>query len=424
MRTVHVGRRPVHPPVHRQPPAARRHGAKPHRLERRERPGAAHATRHPDRRAAHEALPADGDREPEGGRAEHRHDLRRRREPQGARPRTRARARPAKEALTGGGLGLQLDERAGVPLDAAGRRAGRPRLQARDAAGTRNGHRQRHLGVELPEPGGVLHVEPAADEAVVVVAPCVEQQVGERAGRGEGVEDVRRRVARMARAVGARMERAAGRHRAERVKELVRGDVRAGNPGARSEVDDGVRRARVRRAAALPTDVLLVRRPVVVHEVLRGIRVEGRPRELELQHSHPPLERRERRGRGREPDDGEVGLQSAGEREDVEARRPGRILRPPPGLDLRRVALDPRRELGAPVRAVAGKRVDHVDVRAGDRLGSILTGAGPAPGRPRVTRPATCRDDRHHGERREPLQPAGRVATPVRPHAPSPVVAS
>jgi hypothetical protein len=173
-------------------------------------------------------------------------------------------------------------------------------LQARDAAGTRNGHRQRHLGVELPEPGGVLHVEPAADEAVVVVAPCVEQQVGERAGRGEGVEDVRRRVARMARAVGARMERAAGRHRAERVKELVRGDVRAGNPGARSEVDDGVRRARVRRAAALPTDVLLVRRPVVVHEVLRGIRVEGRPRELELQHSHPPLDRRERRGRGRE----------------------------------------------------------------------------------------------------------------------------
>ena len=166
-----------------------------------------------------------------------------------------------------------------------------------------------------------------------------------------------------------------------RVQELVRGDGRGRDPDAGAVEDDGHPESVRIVAAALAADVVLVRRAVVVHEVLRELRREPRLLQRVEDERETAVERRQLRARTRGADGRDVELRRTRERRHVVPRRARRVLAAPPGVDLVGVPLHQRGDGAEVVDPVGGDEVHPVDRVAGNDVGCAIGGGrGPAPG--------------------------------------------
>ena len=207
--------------------------------------------------------------------------------------------------------------------------------------------------------------------------------------------------------------------RAEHVHELVHGHhgpQRVARVGAaRVEVDDRHAGQPEARARPLTADALvagLAGRAVEVDEVGLLSLVEARlvgklPAEL-LEGDADPADRA-RQQHVRDVERAER-ARAARSGEEVEARRPRRILAPPPGVERGRVADDPRRELGEAVRRAGRANVGDVHGVCRGHVGQPVDAgrSRPAPGNRRRGVRGHGRDERDEGrQRREPELHAG-----------------
>ena len=185
------------------------------------------------------------------------------------------------------------------------------------------------------------------------------------------------------------------------------------------QVDD--RRAGKAEAGArtLPAHVLvaeLARRAVEVDEVglLRLVEADVRELEADLLEGGADPARRPRQLDVRDVERAERTRTARG-REEVEARRPRRVLAAPPGVERGDVADDPRRELREPVGRVGWPHIGDMDRVGRRRIRRSVDarGARAAPGHRRRGVCGQGRDDRDEGrQRREPELHAGHGTRP------------
>ena len=179
--------------------------------------------------------------------------------------------------------------------------------------------------------------------AVVVVAARIQEQPTERRAVSERIHEVANVIARVTVVRGKTVVGCRPRHGAQCVQR-----ARARRP-ARARLPHMTGRGRRpgrfrsgpcrrRRRSGCRRQARRSRRRTSLRRVEAAV-LDRTPDELERR-----LRRRELAPRLREPDDREVELAAAGELREVRARRPGRVLTPPPRVDGLPVRLHQARE--------------------------------------------------------------------------------
>ena len=193
----------------------------------------------PAPRAPNRALPRDGDGQPERSPA--------RRAPTALAPGATVTLQPAlpehapaQRTSFAPAAGVAVSARRWPEFQVGG--AARRALQAGDVggdgAGPGHGEGERRLAVEPHEPRGVLRVQPRSGVPVVVVPAGIEHLRRERPAPDGRIHEVALVVARVRGVLARAFVRRTGRHRADRVEELVRGDGSRRDADARAVVDD------------------------------------------------------------------------------------------------------------------------------------------------------------------------------------------